>query len=154
MRSDDDDPRIFIIIPFTAVVKIKSIAILGLNDSTVPMQMDAYLVILYRFVNREDIDFGNVANNLPTQQWDLVERSGMGIVPEYPTKLRLFSNVRSLTLVITGAASSEFLQIKYAGFKGEFVHLVKDTIITNYEIASNPTDHKLEWKSSIGQVEF
>lgn len=41
-------------------------------------------------------------------------------------------------------AGSVCTKITYLGFKGEFTTINKDPIITNYEIAANPSDHKLK----------
>ncbi len=71
------------------------------------------------FINREDIDFDNVESMEATQEWELIrlEREEM---PEYPTKLTKFFNVRSLTLYFPENFGAETTRITYVGLKGEY----------------------------------
>lgn len=69
------------------------------------------------------------------------------MVPEYPTKLTKFSNVRNLTIYIPENFGGDVTKIAYIGLKGEYTVINKDPIITHYEIAANPADHKLKGTS-------
>jgi hypothetical protein len=133
--ESDADEQIILFIPFTGNVKLKSISLLGFNDESQPSVMKVY-------INREDIDFDSVEEQEPTQQWNLVNDTPAGIAPEYPTKVSKFTNVRNLTLFFPGNFGSDSTRLSYIGFKGEYTAINKDPIITVYELAANPSDHK------------
>lgn len=134
--TSDSDEELIIFIPFLSSLKLKSISIMGLNDSTAPSKMKVYL-------NRDDIDFTTVESFQENQEWDLIQFLARDMVPEYPTKLtKGFTNVRSLTIYIPSNFGEDVTKIAYLGLKGEYTAINKDPIITNYEIAANPTDHE------------
>jgi hypothetical protein len=141
--ESDDDEQLIIHIPFTSSIKLKSISLLGFNDETTPNIMKV-------FINNDQIDFSNVNDIEPTQKWNLVENVTEGNLPEYPTKITLFSNVRSLTIYIESNFGGDTTKISYIGLKGEYTFVNKDPIITVYELASNPADHKLSQAESKG----
>jgi len=64
---------------------------------------------------------------------------------EIPVKRALFNNTRSLTLFFENNYSDgeEFTQISYLGFKGDWTELKKEHVVTLYEAAANPADHKV-----------
>lgn len=133
--ESDADEQLIIHIPFVSSVKLKSIAILGFNDSSAPAKMKA-------FINREDVDFDSVESIHCTQEWDLVETVPRDQMPEYPTRMAKFSNVRNLTLYFPSNYGHDTSKIAYIGLKGEWMKLSKELVITNYELAANPADHK------------
>ncbi|KAI9208443.1 galactose-binding domain-like protein [Polychytrium aggregatum] len=137
VTSDADEQLIFII-PFTGSVKLKSIAVLG---SPGPSVMKA-------FINREDIDFDSADSTKPDQEWELVEDPGQDL-PEYPTRMAKFSNVRSLALYFPSNFGADTTTITYIGFKGEWTEVNKDPIITIYELAANPADHTLYSETNV-----
>ena len=66
-------------------------------------------------------------------------------VMELPVKRALFNNAHSLTLFIEDNHSDgeeDVTSLSYLGFKGDFARLRKDPVITLYEAAANPADHK------------
>ncbi len=124
-------------ISFAGQVKLKSIAILG-DFEQAPSQMKA-------FTNREDVDFDSVESILPDQEWELVRDVPRQTLPEYPTKLTKFSQLRNLTLFFpNNFANSDITKITYIGLKGEWMPLNKNPIISMYEAAPNPADHQLK----------
>ena len=131
----DSDEELIIFIPFVSSLKLKSISIMGLNDSTAPSKMKV-------FINCDDVDFDSVNSMTSTQEWDLVQFLARNMVPEYPTKLTKFTNVYNLTIYIPSNFGEDVTKIAYIGLKGEFQTLNKDPIITIYEAAANPTDHQ------------
>ncbi|KAL2913984.1 hypothetical protein HK105_206422 [Polyrhizophydium stewartii] len=133
--ASDADEQLIVFIPFTGSVKLKSIAVLGFNDLSAPSKMKA-------FINREDIDFDSVESTGCQQEWELVESTPRGVIPEYPTRMARFSNVRNLTLFFPSNFGDDVTQILYIGLKGEWTALNRDPIITVYELAANPADHK------------
>ncbi len=77
LRSNEDDAELLIHVTFTGNIKLRAISIIGGSEGSAPSEMRAYL-------NREDLDFGVVADMQPVQKWDLQE-NGNGQL-EYPTK--------------------------------------------------------------------
>ena len=75
--EDSDDPEIIIHVPLTSDVKLKSIAIIGGSDGSAPSQMRVW-------INRDDIDFSNVGDVEPLQEWSLND-GGLEAL-EYPTR--------------------------------------------------------------------
>lgn len=140
LESDADD-QIILFVPFTSSVRLKSIALLGPPDNHAP----AHLKV---FVNRTDIDFDSVESAVPTQEWELVACPPRGVVPEYPTRLPLFTSVRNLTIFISSSVGAETTKVSFIGLKGDYTPVNRNPIITNYEIAANPADHKT--KASTG----
>ncbi|KAJ3219060.1 hypothetical protein HK099_004827 [Clydaea vesicula] len=120
-------------------VKLKGISILGGPSESSPMKMKA-------FINREDIDFDTCESIKADQEWDLVENDNLSLL-EYETRVSKFTSLRNLTLYFSENNGAETTKISYIGLKGEFKVLNKDPIITVYELAANPADHKI--KSSL-----
>lgn len=75
--EDSDDPEIIIHVPLTSDVKLKSIAIIGGSGGSAPSQMRVW-------INRDDIDFSNVGDVEPLQEWSLND-GGLEAL-EYPTR--------------------------------------------------------------------
>ncbi|KAJ3118368.1 hypothetical protein HDU96_002210 [Phlyctochytrium bullatum] len=121
-------------IRFTGSVKLKSIAVRGGPGDSNPSKMLA-------FINRDDVDFDSVDGIKPEQEWELVMEPGREI-PEYPTKIAKFSNVRNLSLFFPSNFGADTSRILYIGLKGEWTEVKRDPIITLYELAPNPADHQ------------
>ncbi|KAJ3102754.1 hypothetical protein HDU97_000293 [Phlyctochytrium planicorne] len=132
--ESDADEQLIIKIPFTGSVKLKSIAVKGAVGDSNPSKLQA-------FINRDDVDFDTVEDVTPEQEWELVRDPGRDI-PEYPTKIAKFSNVRNLILYFPSNFGSDVTRISYIGLKGEWTEIKKDPIITVYELAANPADHQ------------
>ncbi|KAJ3288414.1 hypothetical protein HDU79_004846 [Rhizoclosmatium sp. JEL0117] len=148
VESDADD-QLIIFIPFTGNVKLKSIAIRGFGEHS-PSSMKAY-------INREDVDFSTVESiTTADQEWELIDPTvnTLSDIPEYPTRLTKFGNVRNLTLFFPGNVSNDDVtRITYIGLKGEWTPVNKDPIITIYEAAANPADHKkIQGVDSVGSA--
>ncbi|KAI9355313.1 galactose-binding domain-like protein [Zopfochytrium polystomum] len=142
VESDADEQLIFFI-PFTANVKLKSIAVLGGSGELNPTSMKAY-------INREDVDFDTVESIQPPDgTWDLLDSTSLQSsststvpIPEYPTRMSKFTNVRNLTLYFPSNAGADTTRIYFIGLKGEWTEISRDPVITMYEAAPNPADHK------------
>lgn len=66
-------------------------------------------------------------------------------VMELPIKRALFNNIHSITIFVEDNHSDgdeDVTSLSYLGFKGDFAALRKDPVITLYEAAPNPADHK------------
>ena len=59
-------------------------------------------------------------------------------------RVNKFSNVRSLTLYFPSNYGADKTRIEYIGLSGDATPLVKDPVITIYESAANPADHKVK----------
>ncbi|TPX49084.1 hypothetical protein SeMB42_g01734 [Synchytrium endobioticum] len=136
--ESDADQQLIIFVPFTGMVKLKSILILGGPGGMMPKTLKV-------FTNREDVDFDNVDSIQPLQEWELIDTTALALndtgVPEYPTRMSKFTSVRNISLYISSNYGDDITRISYIGFKGEWTEFKKDPIITIYEAAPNPTDH-------------
>jgi len=94
------------------------------------------------FTNRDDIDFSNVKDLKPVQDFDLHEDFKGEL--EYPTKIAKFSNVTSLTLYFPENYGADTTKIYYVGLKGDYAPLPKrEAIITSYESKPQLKDHQV-----------
>ncbi|EGD76365.1 hypothetical protein PTSG_11684 [Salpingoeca rosetta] len=131
--ESDADEQLIIHIPFTDDVKIKSICIMGEPGPRHPSHVAA-------FINRDDIDFDNVEDLEPVQEWDLVEDADGE--QEYETRITKFQGLHSLTLFFSDTFGGDTTKIHYIGLKGERKKVHRRTIITIAEVAARPEDHK------------
>ncbi|KAJ1557314.1 hypothetical protein HK405_000281, partial [Cladochytrium tenue] len=93
------------------------------------------------YANREDVDFDTVeAIQPPDGQWELLDVANLprDTLPEYPTRIAKFTNLRNLTLYFPSNAGADNTRVLYIGLKGEWTEVKKDPIITLYEAAPNP----------------
>ncbi|KAJ2976956.1 hypothetical protein NUW58_g7958 [Xylaria curta] len=141
----DIKTRIYIIpstvveLGFTGQVKLHSILLRGSQSDDTPRTLRV-------FINRDDIDFDNVSDLTPTQEFELSQTSE---VQEIPVKRALFGKVRRLTLFFVdnfgdGDSESESTRLSYLGFKGEWMQLGRAPTQILYEAAPNPNDHALK----------
>lgn len=138
--ESDADEELLINVPFTGNVKLKSVVIIGGQESSAPNQ-------LRLFKNRPHMTFDD-AGMEPDQELALT-RDSEGSV-EYPTKIVKFSNVNSVTLHFPSNFGEETTKIYYIGLKGDFTEAAREGIlIANYESAPNPADHKLDQFSKV-----
>ncbi|KAF9379437.1 PITH domain-containing protein 1 [Podila verticillata] len=133
--ESDADEQLIMRIPFTGMVKLKSITLRSDPGETAPRKLKA-------FVNRDDLDFDNAESTAATQEWDLVEDTN-GQVAEYSTRVAKFTSIRSLTLFFSDNFGGDTTKINFIGLKGEFSEFKRDPIITVYELQANPADHKV-----------
>nr|CAG8457982.1 15822_t:CDS:10 [Entrophospora candida] len=130
--ESDSDEQLILLIPFTGSVKLKSIFIKSDSGEDCPRLLKVY-------INREDIDFDNVESFTATQEWELIQTND---VAEYQTRITKMYNVRNITLYFQENYGGETTKLFYVGFKGEWTEIKKDHVITLYEAAPNPADHK------------
>ncbi|KAK9729627.1 hypothetical protein K7432_000145 [Basidiobolus ranarum] len=133
--ESDCDEQLIIYVPFTGSVKLKSISIRGGPGAKSPAKMKV-------IINREDVDFDNADSMTPTQEWELVQAEAHKDVVEYATRITKFTNVRSVTLYFPENYGEDTTVLTYIGFKGDWTEINEDPIITIYELAANPADHK------------
>ncbi|KAL9044010.1 MAG: hypothetical protein Q9214_002823 [Letrouitia sp. 1 TL-2023] len=129
----DADEQLLIFVPFAGAVKLHSILVRSLEDSSAPKTLKL-------FVNRDDLDFSSVSELQPTQTLELSQTSE---VQELPVKRALFGNTYSLSLFIETNFSDDVTRIFWIGFKGEFMNLTREPVEVLYEKAANPKDHSI-----------
>ncbi|KAJ9069763.1 hypothetical protein DSO57_1015259 [Entomophthora muscae] len=132
--ESDSDEQLIIFVPFTGMVKLKSITLRGGVEGASPS-------LLKVFINREDIDFDSAESTTPTQEWELVDHPHD--VVEYSTRLTKFNSVRNLTLYFPSNFGSDTSILSFIAFKGEWSEVKQDPIITIYEVQPNVKDHKV-----------
>ncbi|PVU90368.1 hypothetical protein BB559_000481 [Furculomyces boomerangus] len=138
VESDCDEELIFHV-PFSGQVKLKSILVWGGPGNSAPSKLKV-------FINREDVDFDNASELIPTQEFDLI--SGQNEPVEYFTRISKFNNVRNINLYF----SSNFDEdppttVYYIGFCGEWMQLNNKIVTAAYESKPNLADHKLKLKN-------
>ncbi|KAI9300330.1 galactose-binding domain-like protein [Cunninghamella echinulata] len=131
--ESDADEQLLIFIPFTGIVKLRTICLRTTVGEQAPSKMKV-------FINRDDMDFDAAESYVPTQEFDLVQHDD---VAEYGTRVAKFNNVRNLTLYFPENFGGDTSIIRYLGFKGEWQEMKRDPIITIYEASANPADHKI-----------
>lgn len=141
--ESDADQQLLFLIPFTGNVKLKSISIMGGPDDRSPAHFKV-------FVNQDTLDFDAAERGKPTQEWDMVRDAPKGELVEYQTKIALFNNVRKLGVFITDNFGADTTVVHYIGLKGEFTPVNRNPIITTYEAAARPSDHKVDGTVSKG----
>lgn len=139
VTSDADETLIFHI-PFNGSVTVKAIEVSGPDGDTHPDKMKA-------FINRDDIDFDNVEELEPTQEWDMIDQ-----MCSYETRVAKFQGVYSLTLYFPSNYGAENTVISYIGLYGTGMMMRREPVIAVYEIMGNPADNKTksDWQSSSG----
>jgi len=133
LESNEADPELLLHIPFTGVVKLKSIVVIGGESGSHPNKMKAY-------INREDIDFTVTSELKPVQEWDLHEDFKGEI--EYTTRAAKFINVSHLTLHFPSNFGGDSARLYYIGLKGDFTEAKRQAVVTVYESRPQLSDHK------------
>lgn len=121
--------------PFHVTVKVSSLIIVGDPGASAPAHVRA-------FVNQEGIDFSDVADLPPVQEWDLAAEATAQL--EYPTLRAKFQNVNAITLHVTenhgGSANPCATCIRYIAFKGEGTANKRGIVDAVYEVRGVPED--------------
>ncbi|OLL26418.1 PITH domain-containing protein [Neolecta irregularis DAH-3] len=117
---------------FTGLVKLKSILLRAPCSQESPNSLKIY-------INRDDLDFSTAADAKPTHT---IECAQSNEIIEYPVKPALFANCQSITLFIESSWGADVTTLWYLGLRGEWKKLSKNPVITLYEAAANPSDHK------------
>lgn len=118
---------------FTGQVRLHSILIRTSDSDTAPATVKV-------FANRDHVDFETASTLEPIQT---IHLSRTNIVQDVPVKRAAFRATRRLSLFFTdnfGDPSRTI--IYYLAFKGDFMHLNKEPVKFEYEIAANPADHQ------------
>ncbi|KAF3936470.1 hypothetical protein ABW19_dt0207907 [Dactylella cylindrospora] len=137
--ESDSDPELLMYIPFAGIVRLHTLLIRSPPDGTAPLTLKI-------FINRDGMDFSAASSTTPTQilSIPMIPPSSAPEVVEMPLKRALFNNVRSVTLFFEDNHSDgeeEVTKVWYLGFKGDYMKIGREPIITLYEAAANPKDH-------------
>ncbi|KAK6359550.1 hypothetical protein TWF696_000703 [Orbilia brochopaga] len=138
--ASDADQELLMFVPFAGVVRLHSILIRAPPDGSAPQSIKLY-------INRNDLDFSSAESTTPTATIDvpLVPAAAGGAeVTEIPLRRALFNSVRSLTLFFEqnhSGGEEETTRLWYLGFRGDYMKVGREPIITLYEAAANPRDH-------------
>jgi len=131
LESDSDD-QLIIRVPFTGSVKLRSILLkTGPGDQT-PTKIDVYS-------NEDSLDFSDVQDKKPIQEFPVVQSRDVG---EYTVKPAKFPNVSSITLFIPSGQGADTVRIYYLGFLGSWTERKTDPVIAVYEANANIADHE------------
>ncbi|KAI4278930.1 MAG: hypothetical protein LQ337_000632 [Flavoplaca oasis] len=133
MLESDSDEQILMFVPFTGVLKLHSVLVRSLEDSSAPKTLKLYL-------NRDDLDFSTASDLQPKQTLELSQTSE---IQDLPVKRTSFGNTYSLTLFFEDNFGNDITRISWIGFKGEFMNLNREPVEVLYEKAANPKDHTL-----------
>ncbi|KAJ3744212.1 galactose-binding domain-like protein [Lentinula detonsa] len=131
VESEADD-QLIIRIPFTGSVKLRSVLL-----KTGPADLTPLKVVL--FANEDNLDFQDVADRKPTQEFDIAQGREVG---EYAVKTAKFPNVSSLTLFFPSSQGAETVRIYYIGLLGTWTERKSNPVITVYEAQANLADHQ------------
>lgn len=63
-------------------------------------------------------------------------------IAEYALNRAHFSNIQNLSIFVEDNHGAETTKILYIGLRGEWYKLSKAPVVTLYEAAANPKDHK------------
>jgi PITH domain len=125
LESNDEDPELLIYIPFTSVVKVKNMILIGGEDGTSPSHIKL-------FVNCENPDFNLIENGNATQEFDCIENAN-GLL-YYGLRPSKFNNVQSITIIVDRNHGADNTKIYYIGFTGIKTNKKKMVLLGNYEL--------------------
>jgi hypothetical protein len=127
------DRQLLLFIPFTANVVLRGISLIGGDDEMAPRRMKVFL-------NKDDIDFDNVDQLSPAQEWELTN-SNEEIL--YSTRVSKFSRVHQLIVYITDNYGADRTRLYYMKLTGDFKGPLREPILNAvYESSPNPVDYK------------
>lgn len=111
------------------------------------------------FKNRDDLDFSAASDTKAVAT--LTHPEGFGVdensstasvatlssldeegIAEYAVSRAAFSNITSLTIFVEENYGEDTTKILFIGLRGEWTKISRNPVITLYEAAANPKDHK------------
>lgn len=133
--DSDCDPELLFNVPFTGSVKLKNIIVIPGEDDLKPLK-------LRLFKNQPGLNFDDAKSKKPDQEIDIVP-DPFGDA-QYNIKIMKFNNVSHLSFYFPDSEGEENTRIYYIGMRGTFEKGMgkQPIVITNYELAANPADHK------------
>ncbi|KAJ2004353.1 hypothetical protein GGI04_002634 [Coemansia thaxteri] len=133
--TSDVDGELLIYVPFNGMVKLKSIFVWGGAGGSAPQRLRV-------FANRDDLDFDSIEGAECTQEWDLARGAREPV--EYAVRAARFGAVRCLTLLVPRCfdAPDAPTELLFLAFRGDWMPLRADPVISIYELTPNAADHK------------
>lgn len=108
VRSNRGDYELLFYIPFTQMVNIKNMTMIGGEEDSYPLHVKLY-------VNQDHPDFSLLETNQCSQEFECVENPNGDLA--YELKPSKFKSVTSVTLIVT-RSYSDHSKIYYLGFTG------------------------------------
>ncbi|KAL4474146.1 hypothetical protein ABPG72_002871 [Tetrahymena utriculariae] len=125
VQSDEPDPEMIFIIPFTCTVNLKSINIIAKDQEHAPN-------ILKVYTNQENVDF-SISENKGLEEFMLIPNLD-GTVYQSVRQSK-FQNITKLILYVASQnTNKETIAISYIGLKGESTGLKRQIVNAVYEI--------------------
>ncbi|CAK0904277.1 unnamed protein product [Prorocentrum cordatum] len=138
--TSDADEELLLVLRFTSPVRVRKILIVGGGgESEVEgdEELAAHPSRLSCFVNRHEIDFGNVRDMEATQEFDLMVNTKGDA--ELTTRVSAFSEVTSLALYFSANHGDvPRTLLRYVGLQGEHSHHRREAVHTEYELLCCP----------------
>ena len=137
IRSNEFDPELLIIIPFTSPATLKSFCLL-VNDGTLAPK-------IAKFYSNCSLstDFTTIESLKPTQSFELA--IDVFTLDEekyfYPMNVPKFSNITSLGILLQGFDDQEMLEVAYLGLKGISSGFKRGVVHAKYESQAQLADH-------------
>ncbi|CAL1715723.1 unnamed protein product [Somion occarium] len=131
LESDADDQMI-IRIPFTGAVKPRALLLKAGPSEYTPAKVALYS-------NAEELDFSDIADLKPTQEFDVAQGRDIGEYHVMPAK---FPNVTSITLFFPASQGADTTRIYYVGFLGQWSERKIEPVVTVYESRANLANHE------------
>ncbi|TBU46920.1 PITH domain-containing protein [Dichomitus squalens] len=130
IESDADD-QLIIRVPFTGAVKLRALLL-----KTGPGEKTAAKVAL--FPNAEHVDFSDLEDRKPAQEFTIPQRREVGEYHVLPAK---FPNLTSITLFFPASQGADTTRVYYVGFLGQWSERKFEPVVTVYESKPNLADH-------------
>ncbi|XP_002123422.2 PITH domain-containing protein 1 [Ciona intestinalis] len=141
--ESDADPELLFNIPFTGNVKLKSIALLGGENDSHPRVMKLFKNIPNMSLDQTSKE-ADQTFELPQSYTDVLQ---------LPAKIARFSNINCLSIFFPECYGGEITKVYYIGLTGDFMQAQRqEVLITNYELAANPADHKQKLNNMSGHM--
>jgi len=141
----DADEELSGIARFTSPVHIRKIIVIGGSggDARNPSKLKCY-------VNRDNIDFTNVGEIRPVQEFTLPINSDGSI--ECTTAIHPFTNVSTCAFYFCANHGADTTSIRYIGMQGEHAHYRREAVDTIYEVlcTGSETAEELKMAEELG----
>jgi hypothetical protein len=129
----DADAEIIVIARFSSPVHVRKIIIIGGGEN---YQHPSFVKC---YVNQENVDFNNIEELNPVQQFTLPVNEEGSI--ELTTVIHSFTNVNVLSLYFpSNHGEQDTTVIQYIGLQGEHTHYRREAVDTVYEVLCNGQD--------------
>lgn len=131
----DADAEIIILARFTSPCHIRKIIVSGGGADE-----DGHPDVMKVYCNVDNIDFTNVEEFTPSQQFELPVNP-TGDMELVTAPVRTFTNVTTIAFYFpSNHGGLDITSIKYIGMQGEHTHYKREAVDTTYEVLCNGQD--------------